>query len=96
MKVVLAPVAERDIERLMDFLDVKSARAAAKLGVAFERTFQMMSDHPRIGRATLDGSARLLVTRYSRKSSYIVRYRVLDAYILVTRIWHSKEGRPVE
>ena len=39
------------------------------------------------------GALRETVVLYG-KSSYLVRYRVTDDAVIITRIWHGKENRP--
>lgn len=95
MKVTLHKDAERDVRRLILFLEGKSPRAAAKLGSVLEKGFQRLSAHPRIGRPTVTGEARLL-TVGTRRASYVMRYAITSRGVLILRIWHGKEDRPQE
>jgi plasmid stabilization system protein ParE len=45
-----------------------------------------------MGKDVGDG-VRQLVLRYG-KSGYVIRYRVTDEAVIISRIWHGKENRP--
>ena len=96
MRLVVRPIAARDVQRLVEFLEAKSPRSAVRLGTTLEEAFQLLVDHPLIARATADGAARLWFVRFRRRSSYVIRYRIDGDDLVVMRLWHGKEDRPAE
>ncbi len=86
------PRADADLERVVDFSKALSPRAAQRARARIADALQLISEHPRIGVA-VRGGLRQVVTRLGR-NAYVIRYKLTDAEILVTRIWHGKEDRP--
>ena len=91
--VELSPHAERDLERLVDFLAAKSERAALAAADAIVMAVQSLGELSdrgrRVGRS---GHRRELFVRYGR-DGYVIRYRVTAESILITRIFHGRERR---
>lgn len=58
-----------------------------------EQRLKRLLRFPFMGRPYASGALRETVVLYG-KSSYLVRYRVTDDAVIVTRIWHGKENRP--
>ncbi|ATQ43028.1 type II toxin-antitoxin system RelE/ParE family toxin [Caulobacter mirabilis] len=92
-RVRLQIAARLDIERLGDFLsewsDSLAERAVATLYDAVN-SLQTMPDRGR----PLTGPLRELVVPFG-KGAYIVRYVVSEHEVLITRIFHSLEDRPL-
>lgn len=88
----LSPRAGVDLDRILNFPEGHSTRAAQRIRARIADALQLISEHPRIG-VRLRGSIRQTVTRLGR-NAYIIRYRLTETDILITRIWHGKEDRP--
>ena len=90
-KLVYSQHADADLERLEAFIAAESKRQAARAIARIVRGLQNLQRMPELGKDIGDGF-RQLILRHG-KSGYIIRYRVLDNSILITRIWHGKEER---
>ncbi|WP_442971059.1 type II toxin-antitoxin system RelE/ParE family toxin [Roseovarius sp. D0-M9] len=53
-RVIFAPAAIRDLQRLRDFLRPKSADAARRAGEAIRQGVKLLGAHPRSGRIVDD------------------------------------------
>lgn len=90
-KIVYSRHADADLARLEAFIAAESRGNAARAITRIIRGLQNLQDLPDLGKEVGDGF-RQLVLRHG-KGGYIIRYRVLDDIILITRIWHGKEER---
>lgn len=94
MKVVVAPEALADLERLRKFLVEKNPRAAARAVETLTQAIDSLTQFPERGRLAALPKHRELVVPFGR-SAYVVRYafRRDDELVLVTRVWHGRERR---
>lgn len=92
-RIELRPAARRDLLRLVDFVAALDERAGAKREAGLDAAFQRLSERPFVGRPGSKPDTRELTIKFGR-SSYLIRYRVTDDAVIVTRIWHGKENRP--
>jgi plasmid stabilization system protein ParE len=90
-KITYSQRADADLARLEEFIAAESRRNAARAISRILRGLQNLERFPEIGRDIGEGY-RELVLRYG-KSGYVIRYRVTDDAVLITRIWHGKEDR---
>ena len=93
-RVVLRPGAERDLDRLVGFLAKLDERAADRRQEWLQESLLRLARHPFMGRPGPQPGLRQRTLKYG-KSSYLIRYQVTDDAVIVTRIWHGKENRPV-
>ena len=91
-RIKLRPAAERDLDRLVDFVAQLDARAADRREQWLRESLRRLARHPLMGRPGPNPGLRQMTFRYG-KSSYLVRYLVASDAIIVTRIWHGKENR---
>lgn len=84
--------AEADLERIVAFLSKETAGRAERAIDRLERGFENLSVFPEMG-AAVEGGLRQMVIR-DRWNVFVVRYRIQDDAILITRIWHGLENRP--
>lgn len=92
-RVELRPAAERDLDRFAEFLAPLSERAAENCRSWLHESLRKLGDRPFIGRPSAKEGYRELTLKFA-KVSYLVRYRVTDDAVIITRIWHGKENRP--
>ncbi|TCS14012.1 type II toxin-antitoxin system RelE/ParE family toxin [Caulobacter sp. BK020] len=83
--------AERDIERLHDWLLERSPAAAIRLIALLEESFESLSQFSDRGRL-VDDRIRELIVPFGG-SSYVIRYEADAAGVLVSRVWHGLEDR---
>ena len=91
-RVELRPGARRDLLRLETFLAKMSPPAAERRMAWLQSELQALGAEPQRGRH-FSRQRFELVLRY-RRASYIVRYRVTDDKVTITRIFHGREDRP--
>lgn len=89
--VAVTAGARRDFNRLIVWLSVRDARAAARLGPVLDEAVASLAESPLRGREA--GPKTREINIPFGRSAYIVRYRVIGSRVVVTRIWHSLEHR---
>jgi addiction module RelE/StbE family toxin len=92
LRIVFAPQAVDDLERLTDFLIENDKNAALHTIELIEEAVQILKRHPLIGRLC-DGCLRELVISRG-KSGYVAlySYEELSNMILISAIRHHKES----
>lgn len=91
-RIELRPAARRDLDRLVAFLAALDQRAADQREQWLRESLRALGRHPFKGRPGKQPNMRAFTLRYGR-TSYHIRYKVTDAAIIITRIWHGKEER---
>lgn len=91
-KVIFAPAAIRDLQRLRDFLRPKSPEAAQRAGQAIRQGVTILGTHPRLGRTIEDlpEAFREWLIDFG-DSGYVVRYRIDNDAVTILAIRHQKE-----
>jgi plasmid stabilization system protein ParE len=85
--------AKDDLQRLNDFLSPHSPAAAKQAILAIATGVQNLAQFPESGRPwELDRTYREWDIRFGA-NGYVVRYRVIEDEIVITRVWHSLEQR---
>lgn len=84
--------AQSDVDRLLAFQARRSKRLRAAAELRIAEALQLVGEHPLIG-FEVGGAYRQVVLRFGA-GGYVVRYRVTDDEIIVTRLWHTSEDRP--
>lgn len=90
-RVELRPAAQRDLERLVDFLAALDERAADRRLLWLRESLRALGARPLKGRPGPHG-LREHTLKYGR-SSYLIRYVVTADAVIIVRIWHGKEAR---
>ena len=92
-RIAVSSLARADLIRLRQFIASESKAAAA---LAIQRLLsgvRLLRDFPELGVAVRK-PFRHLILPYGR-SAYVVRYRVTKEEIVIVRIWHGREKRPL-
>ncbi|MFC5374518.1 type II toxin-antitoxin system RelE/ParE family toxin [Brevundimonas faecalis] len=89
-RIVFAPTARADQERLLAFLQAMNPNAARRAYGVMIAAFDHLSLFPQSGSPS--GMGRVYVRRFGQ-GGYVIRYRVYDEIVLVTRIFHTREDR---
>ncbi|CAN5239215.1 hypothetical protein BH10PSE1_BH10PSE1_26640 [soil metagenome] len=89
--VRLEPRANRDLDRLRDFLDEVAPEAARSAARAIRDGINGLAEYPTQG-AAIGGGRRALMIPYGN-SGYVVQYRVDPGVVVVVRIFHMREDR---
>jgi plasmid stabilization system protein ParE len=90
-RLVFAPQATQDIERLSDFLLVSEPVSASKTVAVLIGGLQILKFHPLVGRVVERGYRELLISR--GRSGYVALYRydVTKDTALILAIRHQRE-----
>lgn len=92
-RVIFAPAALRDLERLRAFLRPKNPTAAKRAGQAIIQGVQALGTQPQIGRPIddLPESFRDWLIDFG-DSGYVARYRIDGDTVVILAIRHQKEA----
>ena len=91
-RVEVSTRALRDLERLFDFVaEADPVKALAQLS-SVRAAFEVLSDHPLMGRVAEDGRRELVLSR--GRYGYIAKYRWLPAedIVLILAVRHQREA----
>jgi plasmid stabilization system protein ParE len=93
--VARVEVAERalaDLERLFDFIAEEDPVRARKQVLSVRRAFELLAEHPLLGREAEEGRRELILSR--GRYGYIAKYRWLPAEdtVLILAVRHQREA----
>ncbi len=91
-RVELRPAARRDMLRFERSLNRHSPQAALRMFGLVTARILSLAEHPFKGVEREHGLHELVIK--FGKSAYIVRYRVNDDAVVISRVWHSLQNRP--
>jgi plasmid stabilization system protein ParE len=91
-RVEVTEQALRDLERLFDFLAEEDPTRARKQLLSVRRAFELLADHPLLGRDAEEGRRELILSR--GRYGYIAKYRWLPAedVVLILAVRHQREA----
>jgi plasmid stabilization system protein ParE len=90
MRIIIAPQALDDIERLVQWLlEAGAEQAAARAKLTIEAAIDSLEDFPERG-ASRGRGMRELIAPFGA-GAYVLRYRVGANAVLIARIRHSRE-----
>lgn len=92
-QVIYAETAVRDLQRIREFLEPKSADAARRAGETIVRGLRLLGSHPHVGRTVdeLPPQFREWVIDFG-ESGYVARYRVDGDTVTILAIRHQREA----
>ncbi len=91
-RLLLAPRALEDIERLTEFLQNCGDPGAVEIAAILMDGLSLLKQHPMIGRQAEDGLRELVISR--GRSGYVALYRydVISDTALILAVKHQREG----
>ena len=91
-RVEVSTRALRDLERLFDFVAESDATRALAQVSSVRAAFEVLADHPLLGRVAEDGRRELVLSR--GRFGYIAKYRWLPAenLVLILAVRHQREA----
>jgi len=91
-KVEIIQRALADLERLFDFVAAENPQKAREQILSVRRAFELLADHPLLGRPAEQGRRELILSR--GRYGYIAKYRWLPAeeIILILAVRHQPEA----
>jgi plasmid stabilization system protein ParE len=96
-RVEVTAHALADLERLFDFLAEHDPQRARERILSVRRAFELLADHPLLGRDAEDGRRELILSR--GHYGFIAKYRWLpaDDVVLILAVRHQREvGYPAD
>ena len=90
-QVQVSARALADLERLFDFLAAEDPAVARKQLLSVHKAFELLPDHPLLGRVAEKGRRELILSR--GRYGYIAKYRWLPAedVALILAVRHQRE-----
>jgi toxin ParE1/3/4 len=85
-KIIVAPLAQTDIDEIWDYIARDSTLNADRFVEAIERRFGLLADNPGLGVARDDLRPGLRLLVYAR---YLIYYRPIHGGIEVVRVVHG-------
>jgi plasmid stabilization system protein ParE len=81
-----------DLERLFDFPAEHNPKLARERMLSVRRAFELVADHPLLGRGTEDGRRELVLSR--GRFGYVAKYRWVPAedVVLILAVRHQLEA----
>jgi plasmid stabilization system protein ParE len=91
-RVEVTTRALADLERLFDFLAEHNPELACERIISVRRAFELLADHPLLGREAEDGRRELILSR--GKFGYVAKYRWLadQDTVLILAVRHQLEA----
>ena len=91
-RVQITVRALADLERLFDFLAEYNPKQARERMLSVRRAFELLADHPLLGRQAEDGRRELILSR--DRFGYVAKYRWVPAedVILILAVRHQLEA----
>jgi plasmid stabilization system protein ParE len=91
-RVEVTTAALRDLERLFDFIAAEDPIRARGQVLSVRRAFEVLAEHPLLGRPAEDGRRELVLSR--GRYGYIAKYRWLpaDEVVLILAVRHQREA----
>ena len=91
-RVQITVRALADLERLFDFLAERNPKLARERMLSVRRAFELLADHPSLGRQAEDGRRELILSR--GRFGYVAKYRWAHAedVILILAVRHQLEA----
>ena len=89
MRVIWAPHALDDVERIYDYIALFHSATAARMVIRLRETGDSLSEFPERGRpGSAPGTRELIAVR-----PYILVYEIAGDEVHVLRIWHGAQQR---
>ncbi len=91
-RVQITVRALADLERLFDYLAEDNPKLARERILSVRRAFELLADHPLLGRQAEDGRRELILSR--GRFCYVAKYRWVPAedVILILAVRHQLEA----
>jgi addiction module RelE/StbE family toxin len=88
-QIRLLRIAEEDLAEIISYIAVDNQTAANKIADKIEKSIELLSENPMLGRIPRDEDIKYLGYRYIIISDYIVFYTIEEKIIYIHRILHS-------
>ncbi len=86
-----SPESIEDLQRVVDFVEVKNPYAARRIAIDLQEGVSRLKQFPQIGLPVIKAPDPENI-RDLYVSDYTVRYLITDESIYILRVWHNKEN----
>ncbi len=91
MKVKYSLESIDDLQRVVEFIEVKNPYAARRIAIDLQEGVEKLKQFPKVGLPVLKAADQDVI-RDLYITNYTVRYLITDEVIYVLRVWHNKEN----
>ena len=91
MKIKYSPESIDDLQRVVEFVEVKNPYAARRIAIDLQEGIEKLKQFPKIGLPVLKAPDPEAI-RDLYINDYTVRYLITEEVIYILRIWHHKEN----
>ncbi len=92
MRVNYSPESIDDLQRVVEFVEIKNPYAARRIAIDIQEGVDKLKEFPEIGLPVLKANDPEKI-RDLYIGDYTVRYLLSDQIIYVLRVWHNKENK---
>jgi toxin ParE1/3/4 len=91
VKVEWSALAMEDRDRIFDYIESESPKAAIQVDIRIEEQVDQLVQFPELGRlGRIDDTRELVISQ----TSYVVPYRVYGNVVRILRVLHCAQQRP--
>ena len=91
MKITYSPEAIEDLQRVVEFVELKNPFAARRIAIDLQEGLEKLKQFPLVGLPVINAFDPEQI-RDLYVSNYTVRYLVESKRIHILRVWHNKEN----
>jgi len=91
MKIKYSPESIDDLQRVVEFVEVKNPFAARRIAIDLQEGISKLKQFPKVGLPVLKASDPEQI-RDLYLGNYTVRYLISHEILYILRIWHNKEN----
>jgi plasmid stabilization system protein ParE len=91
-RVEVSSRALQDLDRLFEFTAVESPLRARTQLLSVRRAFELLADHPHLGRSVEDGLRELILSRGRDGYAALYRWLPADDVVMILAIKHQREA----
>ena len=93
MKVEWSALAMEDRDRIFDYIESESPKAAIQVDIRIEEQVDQLAQFPELGRlGRIEDTRELVISQ----TSYVVPYRVYGNVVRILRVLHCAQQWPEE
>jgi plasmid stabilization system protein ParE len=91
MKVTYSPESIGDLQRVVEFVELKNHFAARRIAIDIQEGIEKLKQFPLVGLPVINAFDPEKI-RDLYISNYTVRYLVENQRVHILRVWHNKEN----
>jgi len=90
MKIKYSPESIEDLQRVVEFVEVKNPYAARRIAIDLQEGVEKLKQFPNIGLPVLKAADPEAI-RDLYINNYTIRYLITEEVVYILRVWHHKE-----